>query len=186
MPEAAYSWLSISLLIVCLAAVVSIVFTSWRNGISPMPASADVRRKLKAELRRLPEVKHVADAGSGWGTLSLALARHCPDKQVRGIENSPIPLLVSRLLAGKKVTYSRGDLYTYAYEGIDLVICYLYPGAMKRLDPIFRERLAPGTLVISICFALPNWEAEKVIWCTDLYRTPIYCYRQPREYTLHK
>lgn len=161
-----------------VAAMLSIVYATLRNGISPMPASAPVRRAIVREVNRLPEVSTIVDAGSGWGTLTFAISNHCPDKHIIGIENSPIPFLVSRLFVRGRISFIRGDLYSYDYKNTDLVICYLYPGAMKRLSPMFRERLAPGTRIMSICFALPGWEATQVLTCNDLYRTKIYVYMQ--------
>lgn len=121
------------------------------------------------------------DAGSGWGTLCQAILGKFPGKRVIGIENSPIPLLAARLLARGRICYVRGSLYLYDYRKADLVVCYLYPGAMKRLSGIFRDRLAPGARVVSVCFAMPGWEAERVLTCDDLYRTKIYVYRNGGE-----
>lgn len=191
-------------IVIVLLAMLSIVYRSWRNGISPMPTSAVVRRAVAAELRRLTAEKEraadtaaalqatpgpgsiaqagtIVDAGSGWGTLALDLAKQNPRWRVTGIENSLIPWAVSRLAAGlgfcRNVSFRRGDLYRYPYEAADMVVCYLYPGAMKRLDPILRGRLAAGARVISICFALPGWQADKVVTCRDVYRTKIYVYK---------
>lgn len=171
-----YPLLTASVIGLVMVAMLSIVYASWRNGISPMPASAPVRRTVVHELNRLPDVRTIVDAGSGWGTLSQSIIDQCPGKRVVGIENSLIPLRISRLLARGKVSFIRGNLYVYDYKDTDLVICYLYPGAMKRLDTIFRERLTSGSRIMSICFALPGWEAERITTCKDVYRTKIYIY----------
>ncbi|WP_372663473.1 class I SAM-dependent methyltransferase [Cohnella sp.] len=172
-------------------AVLSIVYASWRNGITPMPASRLVRREVSNEIHRLNKQGSLADAGSGWGTLALHLAKRCTGWRIIGIENSVIPLAVSKLLArlalrkdqfvasaepGNPISFIRGNLYKYPYETVDLIVCYLFPGAMRRLSGIFRDRLTPGQCIISICFALPGWEPDRVITCRDLYRTPVYVY----------
>ena len=59
----------ISVAVAVLAAVLTIVYVSWRNGISPMPASAPVRRAVVTAIRKLPERGLLVEAGSGWGTL---------------------------------------------------------------------------------------------------------------------
>jgi hypothetical protein len=203
----AVSFLAVGIL---LFAVISIVYVSWRNGISPMPSSRLVRREVANELNRPSdrEAGLLVEAGSGWGTLTLHIANHCPDWRIIGIENSLIPLWTSRLLVrasrwiqtwartrveetptmaqlstrtasvadGYSVSFERRDLYNYPYTAAQCVVCYLYPGAMKRLSPILRQRLAPGAQIISVCFALPDWEPDKVIICKDLYRTPVYVY----------
>lgn len=166
---------------VTLAAVLSIVYVSWRNGISPMPASAPVRREIVAVMKRLPGSGIMVEAGSGWGTLALQIGRSCRGWRIIGIENSVIPMWISFLAAKLEnrasVSFIRGDLYTYSYRDVDRVVCYLYPGAMRRLSILFREELKPGAQVISVCFALPDWEPEQVLICRDIYRTKIYVYK---------
>lgn len=163
-----------------LIAVLSIVFVSWRNGISPMPVSAPVRSRVVAELRRLGRPGTIIEAGSGWGTLAYRAAESNPDSRIIGIENSPIPLAVSRLIArlgsAKNVNFIKGDLYEFPYEQADVVVCYLFPRAMSRLDSVFRERLSSGAVVISVCFALPGWQPEHTLVCRDMYLTKVYVY----------
>lgn len=180
---------SILLIALSLIAVLSIVYKSWRNGISPMPSSARVRRAVAEAIRRLEAGPGlIVEAGSGWGTLGISVAKSCEGWRVLGIENSPIPLLISRIAAWLtfgvrgRATFIRGDLYRYPYEKADIVLCYLYPGAMERLGPILRQKLSPHARVVSICFAIPGWRAERVIQVNDLFRTSIYVYemQEPR------
>jgi hypothetical protein len=170
--------------------MLSIVYRSWRNGISPMPSSAPVRRAAALELNRLQSGGSLVEAGSGWGTLLLHLAKHCPGWSFTGIENSIVPLWVSHILSGLafcfepeaflvsrgSMVFTRGDMYDYPYETVNVVVCYLYPGAMKRLGPILRQRMAPGSKVISICFAVPDWQADRTVVCKDVLRTKLYVY----------
>lgn len=142
-----------------------------------MPTSATVRRAVVQVLSRYPEARTIVDAGSGWGTLCQAILGRFPDKRVIGIENSPVPLLAARLLARGRISYVHGSLYLYNYKKADFVVCYLYPGAMNRLSRILRDQLAPGARVVSICFAMPGWEPERVLTCGDTYRTKIYVYK---------
>jgi hypothetical protein len=177
---------SVAVIAAVLSAMLSIVYASWRNGISPMPSSFHVRRTVVAEINRISgHGGTIVEAGSGWGTLALDVAKHCPGWQIIGIENSIIPLWISRLasrVASRRrcsvgnVAFIRGDLYQYPYEQADMVVCYLFPGAMKRLSGILSESLAPGTPIISACFALPGFQPERVITCKDLYRTKVYVY----------
>lgn len=225
--------------LVVFLAMLSIVYRSIRNGISPMPSSGAVRRVAARELGLLlpaadgngqPGV--IVEAGSGWGNLACALAPYAGGRPIIGVENSLLPLVVSRLALGLKrlgksgrsegrkngrrgngsrngkrdgkrrlgrgsvsyaggetsareqtsapgtsISYVRGDLYAYPYETADAVVCYLYPGAMQRLDPLLAAKLRPGAAVISLCFALPNWTPVRTVVCSDLYRTKVYVYR---------
>ncbi len=200
------------LLVVVLLAVLSIVYYSWRNGISPLPASALIRSKIAEEVLRLSKIqeldrplfklktddpverystiqqhmdyktrpKTIIETGSGWGTLAIFLAQHCPEYKVTGIENSFIPFWISKLWARFEkvsVNWIRGDMYQYPYEEANMIICYLFPGAMKRLNPILRERATTYTYIISVYFALPDWTPEKVVQCVDIHRTKIYIYK---------
>ncbi|MCK8486453.1 class I SAM-dependent methyltransferase [Paenibacillus sp. MBLB2552] len=194
MPASAIPILPAVLLIFLLIAAVMIVYRSWRNGISPMPASAVVRRAVVRELMHLKRTaapkgaaslfpaRPVVEAGSGWGTLALAIAGADPGLPIVGIENSMIPWLYSRIALRMgdhpQVQFLRGDLYKFPYETAGMVICYLYPEAMRRLDPLLRAQLTPGARVISVCFALPGWQPVKVVTCQDLYRTKIYIYEK--------
>lgn len=181
MEKDVYEAVSLALAAAALLALISIVYKSWRNGISPMPSSAPVRQAVVQELRRLSSSGMLVEAGSGWGTLALQVGRCFPKRRIVGIENSVIPMwisfLVQKINNQTNISFIRGDLYTYSYENVDTVVCYLYPGAMKRLNPIFHARLAPGSHIISICFALPNWEPERVVVCRDFYRTKVYVYK---------
>jgi hypothetical protein len=147
-----------------------------------MPSSAPVRRAVVAEIHRLPEKGLIVEAGSGWGTLGIHIGRYCRGWRLVGIENSTLPLWMSKIMAWlafgvqASVYFQRGDIYRYSYAEASLVICYLYPGAMNRLSTILRQQLKPDACVISICFALPGWQPERVITCGDLYRTKVYVY----------
>lgn len=184
-------WWLITLIV--LLAVIWIVAVSWRNGISPMPSSRAVRIAVAREVNRIPGYANIMEAGSGWGTLGLSVIARCPGKRLTGIENSSIPLWFSQLftvlrsqilpvkggqeLLRSRVIFKRGDLYTSFFGDADIVLCYLFPGAMERLAPKFRQELPAGATVISICFALPHTPPVRIITCNDRLRTKIYVYR---------
>ena len=165
-----------------LSAVVTIFIYTLKNGIPPMPTTrylCEQTAKLLSEYQ-LPNGRAV-EAGSGWGTLALFLGRRFPQIQFTGLENSPLPLWVSRLLRiifrRDNCRFIRHDLYHFQYSESKIVICYLFAGAMRRLSPIFRQQLPEGALIISIFFALPDWTPHQVVQCNDLYRTKIYVYK---------
>lgn len=158
----------------------TIVYFTIKNGISPMPTSRKVARVVEQTVKRLPQHGEIVDAGSGWGQLALRLARLDSNRKVIGLENSWVPLWISRLgkiiMVSPNVTFYRKNLHHYDYSNAGVIVCYLCTGAMKRLDERFRRQLAPGTWIVSIAFALPSWEPEEVMTCSDLHRTKIYIY----------
>lgn len=172
------------LIVILSAAVMSIVFFTLKNGISPMPSSSHARSAVMEELKKLSlNSNHlIIDVGSGWGTLALQTARIFPNQMIMGLENSLIPFWISRLFKmmgpNSNLRLIHNDIYTYSYEQADIVLCYLYPGAMKRLSTIFEQQLHQEAFIISIFFALPGWKPERIIECTDFYRTKIYVYRR--------
>jgi len=166
--------------------LLSIVYRSWRNGISPMPTSAKVCHAVAVEVNQLASGGRLIEAGSGWGTLAFYLARHCPGWRINGIENSLVPLWISQLYLrilslnkttfAQQISFKRSDIYTYPYEASDLLVCYLYPGAMKRLNEVLAQQRLTDIRIISVCFALPNRKPIRVITCRDLYHTKVYVY----------
>ncbi|EFM08630.1 conserved hypothetical protein [Paenibacillus curdlanolyticus YK9] len=168
-----------------LLAALSIVYRSLRNGITPMPSSAPVRRAVAAELSRIASRGTLVEAGSGWGTLAMHIAKQCPGWRVIGVENSRIPYLfakaAARYMIHRNAAFERSDLYAYPFGEVDAVVCYLYPGAMARLRPLLERQLAPGSCVISVCFAMPGWRPDRVLTCRDLHRTRVYVYKTQQQ-----
>lgn len=181
-----YLILSVSLAAVVLLLVLLIVAASIRNGITPMPTSRLVRRMVMQQIGLPADRSEIVEAGSGFGTLALQLARRFPMCRITGIENSIVPLLISRLLGRfnrmprSRLEFRRGDLFEQAYETSDLVVCYLHPAAMRRLGPILRQRAKEGSKIVSVFFAFDDWEPESVEVCGDMYRTKVYVYRVRR------
>ena len=144
-----------------------------------MPSSLKAKRCL---LSALPQPLHgkIYELGTGWGTLLFPLARQYPDCQVVGFETSPIPYLVSRIrqlyCRLPNVVLERRDFFSVLYGDADLIVCYLYPGAMRKLQVKFDRELKPGTWVVSNTFALPGWTPVSVIEVRDLYYSKIYVY----------
>jgi len=165
-----------------LAALVSIVWTSFRVGISPMPSS---RKAQKAIISAIPDHTQglIIDLGSGWGSVVFPLAQSFPLATIRGIELSLIPWAYSRIRAAlsghSNLDIQRGNFQTNSLAGAKVIVCYLFPDRMKSLKSKFKEELEPDTLIVSNTFRLAGWEPEEVIILDDIHQTPIYRYRVP-------
>ncbi|WP_225409510.1 class I SAM-dependent methyltransferase [Stigmatella hybrida] len=170
------------LLALLLGGMLSIVLFTLRTGISPMPTSGRVRREL---LALLPEGLEgtVLELGSGWGTLAFALADACPQAQVVGFELSPLPYAFGRLrqwLAPRRnLRLVRRDFFHASFAEASLVVCYLFPEAMRRLAPKLTQELPRGAFILSHTFALRGWTPRRTAVTADLYRTPVYLYAAP-------
>lgn len=160
------------LLLVLLIILVITVFYSWKLGISPMPSSSQAKKVIYS-LLPLEVNGAVYELGAGWGDILKELSSRYPN--VIGYELSPLPWAVSALRTKKSL---RKDFFEADLSDAGLIVCYLYPGAMRKLKEKFENELKPGTIIISNTFQIPGWEPKQVINLRDLYRTPIYLYEK--------
>lgn len=170
---------SFGLLALVLSIWLSIVLWTLRNGISPMPTSEKVKREILAVIPSETQGTLV-DLGSGWGTMAIRMAKLFPQCHVIGYETSFVPYYFSKFWAfcasTSNLQFMRRNFFHVSFSQVSLIYCYLYPGAMKQLAIKFHEELSPGTIVVSNTFALPGWEAVKVVEVKDLYKTRVYVY----------
>jgi hypothetical protein len=167
------------LLAILLGGMLSIVVSTLRTGISPMPTLSKVRRQLLSVIE--PDLAGtILELGAGWGTLAFALADRCPRAKVIAFELSPLPWafcwLRQRLAPRSNLELRRQDFFRASLAGASLVVCYLFPGVMSRLAPKLLAELPPGTRILSHTFALRGWKPLRTLVVDDLYRTPIYLY----------
>lgn len=192
-----------------LVSAASLIYHGWRNGITPMPSSSAAARTMaeaaRSELRRLKsdggnsshraEYPYIIEAGSGWGTTVFALARSLPEARIVGYENSPLPYLVSRLLRRllgfENVELHLADFRRVDLSAADIVVCYLFPGGMRRIAGQLGCRRdwgeqtgaqSTGTrprapVVISNTFSLPGRKADRSIRTGDASLSEIFIYR---------
>jgi hypothetical protein len=158
----------------------SILFWSFKNGISPMPTSPFVKKKLLAIPCSFSQGK-VYELGSGWGTLAFAFAKKYPEREVEAFETSLVPYLFSRFrlycFPQKNLHFHRIDFFSGPLQDAVLVICYLYPKAMEKLKDKFDRELPLECIVLSHTFAVPGLPPIEQIVLGDLYRTKIYVYK---------
>lgn len=130
-----------------------------RFDITPMPSSSIALQEL---IRYLPEGSTVYELGSGFGGVSLTLAKR---GRVVAFEAAFFPYLISCI---RKKWLKRDNLEIRWMSFFDVhlceaeyIYCYLSPTLMKRLEAKFKDELQVGTHIFSNAFALPNHRAEK-------------------------
>jgi len=172
-------YLQAAIILLALAVLVSIVWYSVRTGISPMPSSVAVRKIILDEVDRAAG-GDIIDAGSGWGTLLIRVAARYPERKVTGYELSPVPWLVSyirkKMYRLDNCTIYRRDFLKADLSDSCIVVCYLYPGGMSRLEKKLEEEKTGVHTVISSTFAFPSCTFDKVIRANDMHRSPVYVY----------
>jgi hypothetical protein len=165
------------LVLIMAIVALSIAIDTIRLGISPMPSSKKARKAFLA----LVENRTVYELGCGWGTLAVALSRN---NSVRAFEKAFIPWLVSwiqqSVRGAKKLSVERKDFFSENLSNADVVICYLYPAAMQRLELKFEKELKRGAVVLSNSFQLPGRKPDQIFEVQDWMRSKIYCYRFAR------
>lgn len=166
------------LLLIILAILISVAGTTYKYGIGPTPTSPKVKKAL---LKALPSslLGTIYELGAGWGTLAFALADHYPANDIIAIEISIIPLawmhIRQALFRRKNLKIQYGDFFQKNLLDAGLIVCYLYPGAMKKLEIKIKTE-CPQTMVLTHTFALKARKPARVIYVQDLYNTPIYLY----------
>lgn len=172
--------LAVALVVLVLVIAASILWSTLRTGMPPMPSLGRAPRAMLELVDKTPEGA-IVDMGSGWGTLAIRFARRFPQTPVIGYEVSFFPWLVSVLLARvmrlENLRFHRWDFREADLEGVEVLLCYLMPEGMQAVQ----QRLDhdPGSVrwVISHCFALRGREPETVSELPDLYATRVYRYR---------
>ena len=170
-------------LVACgVLAMLSIGAYTLRTGISPMPSTSRARAQILAALPP-DSTGPLFELGSGWGTLAFPLADLFPHRQVIAYELSPLPYLVSRfrqrMVPRDNLSIRRENFFEVSLVAASVIVCYLCPPLMGRLEQKLEAEARPGTLVISNTFSFRKWSSENVHVLTDLYATRVYVYRVP-------
>ena len=122
------------IIIVCIMlAGTSIVLTSLKVGIGPLPSSGRARRVVLSAVETAGSGP-VIDLGSGWGSFVIALARKYPDREIIGYELSSVPYYFSSLLKQfmglDNLKLKREDFLRAELSCASVLVCYLFPGGM--------------------------------------------------------
>ncbi len=171
---------AVALVAALVAGGLAIALYTLRTGASPMPALPGERRVLLHVLPRRVRGGAV-ELGAGWGGVALALARRYPGVPVTAYELSPLPwaFLRLRLLLQRRpnLRAERRDFFRASLAGAGLVVCYLDPGLMARLEEKLARELAPGAWVVSLGFAVPGWPPRQALPAPGWRGGRIYVYR---------
>lgn len=107
----------------------------------------------------IKEESVVYDLGCGDARVLFYAASRMPKATYMGIENSPLPLILSRVRAwwykiktGTKVSIINKDFFERDLSDATHIFTYLYPHVMDDLLPKFDRELKPGTRLVSASF----------------------------------
>jgi 16S rRNA A1518/A1519 N6-dimethyltransferase RsmA/KsgA/DIM1 with predicted DNA glycosylase/AP lyase activity len=164
---------------VALAAV-SILYSTIKLGISPMPSS---KKAYHAMMELVDETGSgaIIDLGSGWGNFVIRIAKKNPQRQVIGYELSLLPWFITTLLKSilglKNLTLHRQDFYKVELPAASVLVCYLFPRAMVKINNKLVLEQPNINFLISNNFALSSYHPYKTIALKDFYKSPVYLYK---------
>lgn len=176
------SWIMALVLAVIVLAALSIVWSTLRSGMSPMPSSRAAREAMAHAVSQTQGP--VADLGSGWGHLALTIAGRESERTVVGYELSWLPWLtacaLARVLKRQNVRFYRRDFFQALEAGelaeVRVLLTYLHAPGMKRLKTALRQNPRAIETVISNNFAFDHCPPEATWRLKDFYRSPVYRY----------
>jgi len=140
------------------------------------------------ELAEIKTGDKVYDLGCGKANL-LIVANKKFGAQAVGYEISLWPYLWGKLriwLSGAKVELKMRNFMKADISDANVILSYLFPDAMARLEPKFKKELPAGARVVSYAFYLPKTEPLRVASSTQkksqltgkpLHTSNIYIYQ---------
>ncbi len=173
--------ISSTILALGLTSAVLILVYTIITGISPMPTMPQAGKTMLAAIPKNFD-GNILELGSGWGTLAIAVARKFPYCHVTAYELSPLPWLISHclrfLMRTSNLKIYRRNFTKISLTDADIILCYLFPEAMKTLKNKFDKELKPGTIIISNAFRVPSWSPEHIFILKGLILSEVYLYKK--------
>ncbi len=141
-----------------LLIVISLYWTRTVGGPWVPSSMQMVRRML--EMAEVGPKDVVYDLGCGDGRMVLTAAMRYHARAV-GIEIDPLrylwcQFLITILFQRKHVRIIFGNLFTKDLSEADVVMCYLMPDALAKLEKKLKKELQPRTRVVSNRFTFPT------------------------------
>jgi len=172
-----------------LAAFLVMLTVYWSTFRSQVPLYLSSKRVWQTLEELLPTAEqppsgalskkfNFMDIGSGMGGVLTHLSSVRPDGVYFGIENAPLPYLLSqlRIKLGKhrNCHVQWGSLWTCDLTPYDVVFAYLSPVPMEQLWHKVKQEMRPGTLFISNSFAVPEHPPQYSITLDDMHHSTLH------------
>ncbi len=111
------------------------------------------------KVAKISEKDFLIDLGCGDGEV-LVTAAALYKASGLGVEIDPLRVFIARLRVlvkgvSNQVRIVRGNLFETDLTQATVVIVYLVPKTLKRLEPLFQSQLKPGTRVVSYMYQIP-------------------------------
>lgn len=167
----------LTLLIILIGVVsLSILYSTWRYGIPPVPTS----RKRIQQMIDLADIKSgmkIYDLGCGDGRILRAVSHQLSTGvdpgavKLIGVEGNPTIAWIAKILnlltrdstpPHQQIEILQGDFFKIDLSQADVIFCYLRPTIMKPIKTKIWPHLKGGCQIISHSFSLEFEEAKSL------------------------
>ena len=165
---------------VWLAAFTLLLLVFWRTDASRVPLYMSNAATARALETLLPDGPcRVMDLGCGDGRLLRHLARARPDSHFVGMEHAPLTWAWAWLMALRlgNLDIRYGSFWRHPLAGYQLVYAFLSPVPMPLLWAKVSSELAPGALLVSNSFEVPDQPCSTELRVADSRQTRLLVYR---------
>ncbi len=156
-PAGTFNFFNLALMFVILVPTVIALITGAPFVPTPMPA---VKKLL--ELAKIKKGEKVYDIGCGDGRM-VYLAAKMYGADATGFELSPLVYFLARLRKifwHSKAKIVFGDFRRHNLKDADVIVCYLLPEPLARLQSKLEKELKPDARVVSYAFRIGNWKEK--------------------------
>jgi SAM-dependent methyltransferase len=171
--------IALLVIIVVVIGAIYFFFASFAVGAGYQPTPRRIVRAMLA-LAAIQPNEFLYDLGAGTGALVFPAATRYHARVV-AVELEPLRVLILRLRralspARGLIEIRRANLFAIDLAPADIVVVFLWPGAMERLRPQFERQLKPGARIVSYWHPIPDWVPERFDRDTQVY---LYRYAGP-------
>jgi len=166
-----------------LSAFIVMLVVYWSTFRSQVPLYLSSKRVWKTLEELLPPQQTgkkftFMDIGSGIGGVLTYLASMRPDGDYFGVENAPLPCLISklRIKLGNHTNchVSWESLWACDLSTYDVVFAYLSPVPMEQLWHKVKQEMHPGSIFVSNTFAIPEHPPQYSITLDDMHHSTLH------------
>ena len=131
----------------------------------PLYLSGNQAIDVVAETIEQRHARHFIDLGAGIGSMVVPLAKAFPECHFTGVEYSPMSWAIGwlRTRSLPNVDWRYANLWSAPLGNFDMIYAFLSPAPMPELAKKLDAEMAPGGLMLSNSFFLPDREADREV-----------------------
>lgn len=155
----------LAILFIMIAITIMLIYSAAISAVPLVPVRRSALKTINEALG-MKAGDTLYDLGSGDGRVLVYVLENNPNIKAVGLEIGPWPRLVSKIKLKKyssRVEVRNQDFFKADLREATHIFIYLYPPILKKLEPMFNEKLTPGTRVVSCDFKFENRTPDKTV-----------------------